>query len=184
MTSGGFHYTIISGRSRSAVNGEDRQDINEIFKLLRVMTSDDWTYLEEIEGRPSEVDFNELWALYERFGFDVKFNSNKDRASAILRLGKEEVIWEQFQRPGDSYVMVDFVTRAIIVIKENSSREQKVELMNCLFAVSAADDSMSSVEEGVIAQISRELGFTHREMIAIRSQYSHKRAVFQKDAGS
>lgn len=66
---------------------------------------------------------------------------------------------------------------------QRATREQKVELLHCLFAVSAADDSISAVEEGSIAQIARELGFSHREMVAVRSQYSDKRAVFQKKEG-
>lgn len=65
--------------------------------------------------------------------------------------------------------------------KEKTTREQKIQLLHCLFAVSAADESISLVEEGSIAQISRELGFTHKEMIAIRSQYNDKRAVLRKD---
>ena len=75
-------------------------------------------------------------------------------------------------------------TDNFIVTREfakSASRQEKIELMNCLFAVSAADDSISVVEEASIAEISRELGFSHREMIAIRSQYSDKRAVLRKE---
>ena len=75
-------------------------------------------------------------------------------------------------------------TDNFIVTREfakSASRQEKIELMNCLFAVSAADNSISVVEETSIAEISRELGFSHREMIAIRSQYSDKRAVLRKE---
>jgi uncharacterized tellurite resistance protein B-like protein len=64
---------------------------------------------------------------------------------------------------------------------QKASREQKIRLMHCIFAVSAADDSISAVEEGSIAQIARELGFTHTEMVAIRSLYSDKRAVLRSE---
>ena len=42
--------------------------------------------------------------------------------------------------------------------RDMASREQRLELLDCLFAVSAADDSISTVEENQIRQISSELG--------------------------
>lgn len=62
---------------------------------------------------------------------------------------------------------------------ELAGREQKEELLDCLFAVSAADDSISSVEEAQIRQIASELGFTHREFVGARSAYSDKREVMR-----
>lgn len=59
--------------------------------------------------------------------------------------------------------------------------EQKEELLHCLFAVSAADESISTLEEATVAQIAKELGLSHRDQIEIRSHYRDKRAVFQKD---
>ncbi len=73
-------------------------------------------------------------------------------------------------------------TDNFIVTREfnrSATREEKVHLLHCLFAVSSSDESISGVEEASIAQIARELGFTHREMIAVRSRYSDKRAVFK-----
>ena len=63
--------------------------------------------------------------------------------------------------------------------KELASREQKEELLDCLFAVSAADDSISSVEEAQIRQIASELGFNHREYVEVRLGYSDKRDVLR-----
>ena len=54
-----------------------------------------------------------------------------------------------------------------------------MELLHCLFAVSAADESISSIEEERIRQIARELGFGHRDYIAARSEYSHLREVMK-----
>ncbi len=68
--------------------------------------------------------------------------------------------------------------------KEIASQEQRSELLDCLFAVSAADDSISSAEEAQIRQIASELGFTHREYVEARRAYSDKREVlkpFQRD---
>lgn len=60
-----------------------------------------------------------------------------------------------------------------------ATHEEKVELMHCLFAVTGADDSISLVEENVVGQIGKELGFSHRELVEIRSFYRDKRAVMK-----
>ena len=63
--------------------------------------------------------------------------------------------------------------------KEISNREQRQRLLDCLFAVSAADDSISGAEEAQIRQIASELDFTHREFIDARSAWSDKREVLR-----
>ncbi|HEY3177080.1 MAG TPA: TerB family tellurite resistance protein [Candidatus Polarisedimenticolia bacterium] len=73
-------------------------------------------------------------------------------------------------------------TDNFIVTREfgrNATREEKVELLHCLFAVSAADDSISVTEENTVSQIAKELGFTQREFVEIRSFYREKRAVMK-----
>lgn len=60
-----------------------------------------------------------------------------------------------------------------------SDREQKERLLHCLFEVSAADDSISLVEESEIRKIATELKFDHREFSAIRSQYNEKRSILK-----
>lgn len=58
-----------------------------------------------------------------------------------------------------------------------SSREERRELLHCLFAVSAADDEISGSEEKQIRQVAEELGFSHREYVEIRSAYNDRRSV-------
>jgi uncharacterized tellurite resistance protein B-like protein len=54
---------------------------------------------------------------------------------------------------------------------------QRRELLDCLFAVSAADDRVSGEEEEQIAQIARELGIAHAEYVAARMAYASRRTV-------
>ena len=63
--------------------------------------------------------------------------------------------------------------------REISSREQREELLDCLFAVSAADESISVAEEEEIRRIASELGFTHKEYVAARKKYSTYRDVMK-----
>ncbi len=68
-------------------------------------------------------------------------------------------------------------------LKELASREQCVEVLHCLFAVSAADGVISDVEEAQLRQIAEELGFSHREYVEVRSSYNDKRSVIQRFRG-
>ena len=64
-----------------------------------------------------------------------------------------------------------------------STPAEREELLHCLFAVSAAYDSVSSVEEEQIREIASELGLSHAEYLAVRSAYSEKRAVLRNLPG-
>ena len=64
--------------------------------------------------------------------------------------------------------------------KELASDEQRRELLDCLFAVSAADDAITGEEEAQIWQIASELGISHPEYVEARLAYSSKRTVLQK----
>jgi uncharacterized tellurite resistance protein B-like protein len=65
--------------------------------------------------------------------------------------------------------------------RDEATEEQKRDLVHCLFAVSAADESISVEEEEAIREISRELLVSNDEYLAIRSAYRDKRAVFRKE---
>lgn len=63
--------------------------------------------------------------------------------------------------------------------REVATREQCLELLDCLFAVSAADDSISGPEEAQVRQVSSELGLSHAEYVQARSAWSAKRDVLR-----
>jgi hypothetical protein len=63
--------------------------------------------------------------------------------------------------------------------REIATREQCRELLDCLFAVSAADDSISGMEEGQIRQIASELGFSLSELSAVRAAWADKRDILK-----
>lgn len=52
-----------------------------------------------------------------------------------------------------------------------ATREQKLALLHCLFAVSAADRSISTAEETTIRQIASELHLGHADFISVKSAY-------------
>lgn len=63
--------------------------------------------------------------------------------------------------------------------RQSTTIEQRSDLLECLFAVSSADLSISSAEEEQIRQIASELGFEHQEYVRARLAYSAHRAVLK-----
>jgi len=61
-----------------------------------------------------------------------------------------------------------------------ASREEKLSLLRCLFAVSASDDSISVMEDNEIRRITEELRLTHEDFIAARSEFRDHLAVLRK----
>jgi uncharacterized tellurite resistance protein B-like protein len=61
-----------------------------------------------------------------------------------------------------------------------ASREQKLGLLHCLFTVSSADESISTVEDNEIRRISKELMLEHSDFIQARLAYRHHLAVLRK----
>ena len=64
-----------------------------------------------------------------------------------------------------------------------ATREQKVALLDCLFAVSSSDESISVTEDNEIRQITSELRLDHADFIAARSRYRQHLAVLKEPPG-
>jgi len=74
-------------------------------------------------------------------------------------------------------------TENFLVTREFSriaTREQKLALLDCLFAVSAADKSVTVLEDNEISQIVNELKLEHPDLIAARSRFREYLAVLKK----
>ncbi len=64
-----------------------------------------------------------------------------------------------------------------------ASREQRGRLLECLYAVAAADGTISAPESHEISAIAEELGFTRPEANALRARYRDALSVL-RDRGS
>jgi len=60
-----------------------------------------------------------------------------------------------------------------------STRAQRGKLLQCLYAVAAADGTISTEESAEIVLIGEELGFTRAEANSLRGTYREKLAEFQ-----
>ena len=63
--------------------------------------------------------------------------------------------------------------------KQLATREQCRELLDCLFAVSAADDSISGVEDDAIRRVASELDLAPADLAAARAAWREYRAVLR-----
>ena len=61
-----------------------------------------------------------------------------------------------------------------------ASREQRLALLHCLYAVCAADENVSTVEDNEIRKISIELQLGHEDFIGVRMNYRDYLAVLKK----
>ncbi len=61
-----------------------------------------------------------------------------------------------------------------------ASPAEKLALLDCLFAVAAADESISTLEDNEVSQIADELRVEHKDFITIRSAYRDYLAVLKK----
>jgi uncharacterized tellurite resistance protein B-like protein len=78
-------------------------------------------------------------------------------------------------------------TESYVVTREfarMATHEEKEALLECLFAVSAADDEISSEEETEIRKIVGELDLQHSDFIAIRSRYRDHIASLREPPGT
>ncbi len=67
--------------------------------------------------------------------------------------------------------------------RELSTKEQRLNLLRCLFAVAAADESISEVENAQISQIAHELVLTRQEVTSVRASFREKLAVLKDFPG-
>jgi uncharacterized tellurite resistance protein B-like protein len=63
--------------------------------------------------------------------------------------------------------------------KEVATKEQRLELLDCLFAVAAADGAISAIEESQTGQIAKELGFTQPEYASALLVHAEHRTVLR-----
>ena len=117
-------------------------------------------------------------------------------ASAVETRAIERIVMDRSRLPEAQAVLVVQIAKSqnllfggtedYVVTREfarAATREQKLGLLDCCFAVSAADEDVSIEEDNVIRRIATELGLTHEDFIAARMAYRDYLAVLRKPAG-
>ena len=165
-------------RSNAAVQPGDTDTVRRIVSELDHMDADRARYLaafayvlSRVAGADlhvSDVETAKMVEVLERVG-------HLPAAQALLVV---QIAKSQHRLFGGTENFL--VTREF---REIASDAQREELLDCLFAVSAADDAVSGDEEAQIRQIASELGFAHADYIRSRLAYSAKRTLLRRDSG-
>jgi uncharacterized tellurite resistance protein B-like protein len=160
--------------SEAASPGGDTESVRRIVRELDAMEPERARYLAAfayVLGRVahadldiSETETRAMEEIVQRLGA-----LSEEQAILVVQIAKSQ---NRLLGGTENFL----VTREF---KEVASPAERQQLLDCLFAVSAADDAISSAEEAQVRQIASELGFTHREYVEARSRYSGKRAVLR-----
>lgn len=133
-----------------------------------------------------------------RFAFLLGRVAHADLAvSADETQAMERIVTERGRLPEAQAVIVVQIaksqnalfggTESYLVTREfasTASREQKLALLDCCFAVSAADRDVSGTEDVEIRKIASELGLEHADFVAARSANRDYLALLKKRAGA
>jgi uncharacterized tellurite resistance protein B-like protein len=105
----------------------------------------------------------------------------------------ERLVRERAEMPEGQAVLVVQIARAqnlmfggtedFLVARqfaEMATREQKLALLDCLYAVSAADRRITVVEDNEIGRIANELRLEHADLVAARQRYRQFLTVLQQ----
>jgi len=114
-----------------------------------------------------EIDASEV-AEMERIVHEVAHLSDAE-AVLVVQIAKAQA---QHLGGTENYI----VTREF---REMANKEQRGELLECIYAVAAADGTISAEETAEIQLVAEELGFTRPEANALRSRYRDKLSEFQ-----
>ena len=158
--------TTASDAPPPSVSGNDIAAMNRIVSQLEAMNQNRARYLAAfayVLGRVAHADAHFSTAETVKMQEIVGKLGHLTEAQALLVI---EIAKTQVRLLG--------ATQNVLVVrrfKEMSTPEQRLELLDCVFAVSAADDSISAAEEGQAAQIAKELGLSGGEFVAARSAY-------------
>jgi uncharacterized tellurite resistance protein B-like protein len=124
-----------------------------------------------ILNRVAHADSNVSTAETEAMQNIVQKLGHLSRAQSALVV---EIAKQQAQLFGGTENFL--VTREF---REFATTQQRLELLDCIFAIAAADGAISSIEESQAGQIAKELGFTQPEYAAALVTHATHRTVLQ-----
>jgi uncharacterized tellurite resistance protein B-like protein len=141
--------------------------------------------LDRLELEPARYIAGFAYVLSRVARADLQISDAETRAM-------ERIVVEQGKLPEEQAIIVIQIaktqnrlfggTEDFLVTREFNklaTRDQKLALLDCLFAVAAAEAMISSAEDEEIRGICRELQLEHRDFIAVRSRYRDQLSVLK-----
>jgi uncharacterized tellurite resistance protein B-like protein len=160
----------------AAEDGPDTQTVRKISEQLDLLEPDQARYLAAFayilsraahaDLRVSKEETKAMERILTRIG-----NLPPEQAVMVVQIAKTQ---NRLFGATENYL----VTREF---NRTATREQKMGLLECLFAVSAADESISMAEDSEIRQIASELKLDHKDFIQVRSMFRDHLAILKKE---
>lgn len=163
-----------SGKA-SGDTGEDAETIRKITRALEELPPDQSRFLAAFAFILSRVAHADL---------DISEDEIREMERIVKEIGSvpeaQAVLVVQIAK---TQSLLFGGTENFLVTREFNkiaAREDKLKLLECLFAVSSSDEGISAAEDTEIRQISRELLLEHSDFIAVRSGYRDHLNVLKK----
>lgn len=102
--------------------------------------------------------------LAERAGVD------EEQAALIVRIARQA----GHSRGTDDYLIAREFERV-------ASREEKLKLLDCLFAIAAVDDAIQTVEDNEVRRVASELKLEHSDYIEVRKRHLGNLNVLRRE---
>ena len=162
------------GIDRAADGGSETATVRRIVEALERQDPEAARYIARfayVLGRVAQADHEvsaEETRVMERIVME-RSSLPEEQAILVVQIAKSQTIL--FGATEDYLVTREFARTA--------TRDQKLALLDCCFAVSAADRDVSAEEEAAVREIAGELGLEHADFIAARSAYRDYLAVLK-----
>jgi uncharacterized tellurite resistance protein B-like protein len=162
------------GIDRTADTGNETATVRRIVEALERQDPEAARYIARfayVLGRVAEADHEvsaEETRVMERIVME-RGGLPEEQAVLVVSIAKSQTVL--FGGTEDYLVTREFARTA--------TRDQKLALLDCCFAVSAADRDVSAEEEAEVRQIASELGLEHADFITARSAYRDYLAVLK-----
>ena len=93
-----------------------------------------------------------------------------EQASLIVRIARQA----GHSRGTDDYLIAREFERV-------ASRDEKLKLLDCLFAIAAVDDAIKTVEDNEVRRVASELKLEHADYIEVRKRHLGNLNVLRKE---
>jgi len=112
---------------------------------------------------------------------------SKDEEASISRLLRERAHLDK----ADVHLVLDLIRHESETLRglqnhllnravnECATAEQKLDLVDCLYAVAAADGSIANLEDREIRRVATALLVPHKDLMAVRSRYKDRLEVMR-----
>jgi uncharacterized tellurite resistance protein B-like protein len=164
------------------VTPDDRPDVVPQTETVRKIIDS----LDRLEPERSRYIAAFAYVLSRVAGADLEISSDETAAM-------ERIVMERGELPEEQAIVVVQMaktqnllfggTENFLVTREFAriaSRKQKIALLDCLFAVSAVDESIVSAEDTEIRKVASEIGLSHEDFIEVKTQYRDHLEVLKK----